>query len=138
MEGEVKRKDQEDPISAETVQPNDNLEVEELAALANEPRNPSEVMDEQNHETQPNAAQRAGRIVSSLLAKEKQNLPEWMTELLAPMDEPDQLAFLLKHRAEINASRRGRVGVPASPNAPRSAADAEHASASHRRVYDTF
>lgn len=82
--------------------------------------------------------QRANRIITSLLSKEKKDLPEWMAELLAPMDEADQLAFLLKHRAEMNASRRGRVGVPASPSAEPTPQETERAAANHRRVYDTF
>lgn len=81
---------------------------------------------------------RAGKLVSRILETEKRDLPEWMAELLDPLDETAQLAFILKHRAEIRATRRGRVGVPASPDAGIQPPDHRQAVQTHRRVYDTF
>lgn len=101
-----------------------------------------EVQSEEQIQPVPEIAQpadtRARQLVSGILETEKRNLPDWMSELLDPMDETAQLAFILKHRAEINATRRGRLAVPASPVTGNSAPGHTQIPHTQRRIYDTF
>jgi len=108
----------------EAIQLPEQAPVEEQNQLADENIQPSDT--------------RARQLVSGILETEKRNLPDWMSELLDPMDETAQLAFILKHRAEINATRRGRLAVPASPVTGNPPQHDPRIAQTHRRVYDTF
>jgi len=129
---------EEENLTGMSEKPDEVVSITEEEIVPQSEEAPSEEQIEPVPDIAQPADTRARQLVSGILETEKRNLPDWMSELLDPMDETSQLAFILKHRAEINATRRGRLAVPASPvtgNPPLGNSQIPH---THRRIYDTF